>query len=376
MTISRRTWGRLRSPVIALGAITLGSDGSPSGTPYTGELFVGATIDGSKVPPTETCRFGPQPAATLLVPYFETDLQSSEGVTTLFAIDNAAEACTLARVTLWTDLAIPTLTFYVYLSPHDVQTINLRDVFNGRLPDTSAALENPECQIEGVSLCAAGDLRFTPTPQAWAALRADHTGAPNPLTGDCAGVDRGDAVAVGFITVDAAAACTFPPTVATYEVYSAAITDPNTLFFAMDNHLWGDYFYANTGENFAQSEPAVHILADPQRLGDGDYTFYGRFTGFDGSDARIPLSSAWATRFLIGGGFDGGTDLLVWREPPTGEITRVPCGLLPPWAPLGHAAVAGFDEDEVPFAPSPGLAFPWATQRLSLIDLVSVPFAG
>src|SRR4028119_2495923 len=67
------------------------------------------------------------PAATLLLPYFECDLDDNlapadGGVTTLFSINNASATAVLAHVTLWTDESIPTLDFDIYLTGYDVQT--------------------------------------------------------------------------------------------------------------------------------------------------------------------------------------------------------------------------------------------------------------
>src|SRR5688572_12477538 len=77
------------------------------------------------------------PAATLLLPYFEVDLNSTNGVTTLFSINNASAAAALAHVTVWTDLSVPVLDFDVYLTGFDVQTMNMRDIVNGILPFTA-----------------------------------------------------------------------------------------------------------------------------------------------------------------------------------------------------------------------------------------------
>jgi hypothetical protein len=83
------------------------------------------------------------PAATLLLPYFEVDLNNPDGITTLFSINNASASAALAHVVLWTDYSIPTLDFDVYLTGYDVQTINLRDIFNGILPRTADAGADP-----------------------------------------------------------------------------------------------------------------------------------------------------------------------------------------------------------------------------------------
>jgi hypothetical protein len=84
-----------------------------------------------------TCALDDVPAATLLLPYFEVDLDNPLGRTTLFSINNASASAVLTNVTLWTDLGIPALYFQVYLTGYDVQTINLRDLFAGVLPRTA-----------------------------------------------------------------------------------------------------------------------------------------------------------------------------------------------------------------------------------------------
>src|ERR1700732_1688021 len=64
---------------------------------------------------TGNCRLGNQPAATLLVPYFEVDLANPKGRTTLVSVNNAAPRPTLARMVLWTDWGVPPLAFDIYL---------------------------------------------------------------------------------------------------------------------------------------------------------------------------------------------------------------------------------------------------------------------
>src|SRR4051794_35500038 len=81
----------------------------------------------------DPCSIDQMPAATLLLPYFEVDPANPAGLTTLFSINNGSAAAVLANVQIWTDLGVPTLGFNVYLTGYDVQTINLRDLFNGQL---------------------------------------------------------------------------------------------------------------------------------------------------------------------------------------------------------------------------------------------------
>ncbi len=50
------------------------------------------------------CALDDRPGATLLLPYFEVDLDHADGVTTLFSVSNASATAVLANVVVWTDL--------------------------------------------------------------------------------------------------------------------------------------------------------------------------------------------------------------------------------------------------------------------------------
>src|SRR5690349_18635666 len=79
----------------------------------------------------EICTVDDVPAATVLLPYFEVDLDDPNGITTLFSINNASATAVLAHVVVWSDLSVPVLDFNVYLTGYDVQSINLRDILVG-----------------------------------------------------------------------------------------------------------------------------------------------------------------------------------------------------------------------------------------------------
>src|SRR5262249_21404880 len=51
------------------------------------------------------------PAATLLLPYFQVDLNNPNGVTTLFSIANASPDPQLAHVVIWSDLSVHVIDF-------------------------------------------------------------------------------------------------------------------------------------------------------------------------------------------------------------------------------------------------------------------------
>ena len=94
------------------------------------------------------CTIDAVPAATLLLPYFEVDLNNPNGLTTLFSVNNASATAVLAHVVVYSDLSVPVLDFNIYLTGYDVQTINLRDIIvNGLIPQTASAGQDPGDKI-------------------------------------------------------------------------------------------------------------------------------------------------------------------------------------------------------------------------------------
>ena len=385
----------------------------------------------------EICTIDDVPAATLLLPYFEVNLGNTTGVTTLFSVNNASAAAAIAHVTLWTDWSIPTLDFDVYLTGYDVQTFNIRDIFDGKVPITAdrgvdaglgdaispspplgsgqSANVNPftgpftpgvptEFDFPSPPSTSGPCVQIYASPvldgSRIAALRNAHTGKNAPAYGGCVGATYGDNIARGYITVDSVTQCNLLfPSSATY--FSGGIAD-------VRNILWGDYFYVNGGENFAQGETLVHIEScnTPPVVGTtapfigfvgnggrrptgapwcpfapGEYTFYGRYTALAGQDQREPLSTTFAARYLNGGTFTGGTDMVIWRDSktiPTGANGAQTCGNTPAWFPLNQGDVVAFDEQENPqnlcvvtsdVSPPPTdqpTCFPLETQRASV----------
>jgi hypothetical protein len=302
------------------------------------------------------CTLDNVPAATLLLPYFAVDLDDPDARTTLFTVANASAAAELAHVVLWTDLGIPTVGFDVYLTGYDVQSVNLRDVFvSGHLPQTAPAPQDPGDTIsprgpdsqdgafDGCQRMPPADLQGS----FLAHLRAAHTGQPSPLLGGlCTGADHQDHVARGYVTVDTVRYCSG----ATPE--EPGYFGPNGLATS-DNVLWGDYFYVDSGRAYASGGPLVRIEADPAAFKKGDATFYELFVGGSGADGREPLPTTWSSRFLSGGPFDAGSEVIVWREPPA-AAQPFACGLLAKQGfPLGPASGTVFDEQETVEAPGP-----------------------
>jgi hypothetical protein len=337
------------------------------------------------------CTIDAVPAATLLLPYFEVDLNNPNGLTTLFSVNNASATAVLAHVVVYSDLSVPVLDFNIYLTGYDVQTINLRDILvNGNLPQTASAGQDPHDTISPKGL-KSQDINFAsctgqlPPPSLPASflqhLALSLTGKASPLFGgQCSGQNLGDNIARGYITVDTVNNCTL-----------RLPSDP--AYFANDitfqNVLWGDYFYVNTGQNFADGDTLVHVeasLTDPATTTLGRYTFYGRYVGWNASDHREPLGTTYAGRYVTGGDFTGGTSFVVWRDSKTSQ-NSFPCpvtpGVHPTWYPLSQEGIAIFDETEqisspptFPFSPQPPntgiIPFPAEAQR-TLINGAAFP---
>lgn len=308
------------------------------------------------------CRVGDVPAATLLVPYFEVDLGNGAGLTTLFSVANRSETfATVARVTLWTDWGVPTGAFDVLLVPRDVQTFNLRDLFNtGVAPTTSG-----------------GGLFFLPDCPEFLGgpfidpelLRRAHTGR-DLGSGLCASEPRADTdIATGYITIDNAVRCSTPATDPATPGYFTGIEK----VVSDENYLWGDFFLVDPGANLAQGQTAIPVVADPDRFGPGDLTFYGRFVSYTGVDHRAPLSSDWRARFATGGVFDD-TQLLVWRDTQATSSSVTSCGNRPPWYPLTERSLGAQSESGGGASFSGPPQFPLATQKVSVANDLDPPF--
>jgi hypothetical protein len=270
----------------------------------------------------DSCDIVVAPAATLLLPYFEV-AEDLLGETTLFTITNVTSVEQIARVTLWTDRAYPVVTFNIYLTGYDAQSVSLHDVlFRGLIAPSSGTgtsvsprgtLSDPNASLD-VSDCGV----IPPKLDAAAVARTQNAFILGSITG-CNKVGGIHENAVGYATIDVVGNCG-----------TSGPIDPGyfTEDIRYDNVLIGDYQQVNPGQNFAQSSPMVHIRAVPEgstpsiRAGLMDYktpferTFYGRFQdpAHPDADARQPLPSTFAARWINGGTGDFQTSLLIWRQ--------------------------------------------------------------
>jgi hypothetical protein len=303
----------------------------------------------------ERCAVDDVPAATLLLPYFEVDLSRPDGMTTLFSVNNAADEAVLANVVLWSDLGVPTLGFSLYLTGFDVQTVNLRDIFlNGFLPRSASDGQDPADTISPQGELSQ-DINFAsctgilPLPHLPATflthLRAAHTGQFSAVLNGCAGLEYLDKRARGYVTVDTVSRCSL-------------LTPQDAGYFAPDgpataqNVLWGEFYYVDRPNALAQGENLVRIEAHPGTYSQNDFTFYGRYVNNSAQDAREPLPSSWAARYLNGGAFSSGTSLIVWRDSRQKGVPFA-CGGFPSWVPLSVQGFLSFDEEENPYYEEP-----------------------
>jgi len=306
------------------------------------------------------CTADAVPGATLLLPYFEVNLDDPNGLTTLFSVDNASATAVLVHAVVWSDLSVPVASFNVYLTGYDVQTLNLRDLLvHGSLPQTATAGQDPGDFLSPKGAYsqdlnfASCDGRLPPPPMSaaeLAAVQAALTGRPSPMGEHlCAGRNLGDQIARGYVTLDTVNNCTLRnPRDAGY------FDGPGTAGDATEqNVLWGTWYIVDAAHDVAEGSNMVAVEAsrtDPATAA-GRYTFYGRYVGWSGRDHREPLATSFASQFAASGPFSGHVDLIVWRDTKVVQAP-FPCSSPPSWYPFYQEAIGIFDEQEHPVAPA------------------------
>lgn len=331
----------------------------------------------------DSCDISALPAATLLLPYFEVDLDDSRGETTLFTMTNVGDRAQVVRVTLWTDYGYPVLSFNVYLTGYDVQSINLRDVFAfGRIggeegTGTAVSPVGELSRTAGSGHNVTNCTNIPHLPLAMVSLLEDaFTLGSIPLANDgVCEVGNPHDNAVGYATMDVVSQCT-----------DALPTDDGyfTEDIRYDNVLMGEYQQVNPSQNFAQGGTMVHIRAIPEGgtqtsrtkpmfAENFRRTFYQRLLSGDTvSDARQPLPSTYLARWINGtsGGFL--TSLKVWRE--LSARAAAGCGVADD--EISVAEIVVFDEAENAFrqalAPPGDPPLPAAPESLPATALLSI----
>ena len=252
--------------------------------------------------PPATARPLPKtPGATLIVPYFEVDLDEADGRSTLVTVGNAGEPV-VARATLWSDHGYPVYAWDLYLGENALATYNLRDIVAyGTVAPTRAPAGFGGC----------GDPVATPAiaPGELAILQKQLTG--QDLGGNlCASVPRADgSLATGSLTIDAVTRCGSSryPNDGGYFTGSHLVASPRQV-------LWGDFTLVDPAENFAQGfeAPALGIVAN------GLEAKFGGWAA-DPAVARQALNDDFdcsRQRYLQGGPFAAETSFFVYTPPP------------------------------------------------------------
>jgi hypothetical protein len=328
-----------------------------------------------------------QPGASLLLPYFEVDLSNSTPAadTTVLSITNTTATAVLNHVVIWTDLGVPALEFNIYLTGYDLWRLNLQQLLlTGNMPQTASAGQDPFDTIspkgtlsQDINFASCnGQLPYPPIPAAQlAGIQAALTGQASVNYGvnQCGGVNHGDNIARGFITVDVVNNCTqrFPGEPGYFAAGGTGdVTNQNVIV--------GDAFYVNPSQNHAFSLPLVQLIAnavDPALSVTGDYTFYGKYDNFTAIDNRQPTSTNFIHRYLNAGSPQGlnyanhGSQVVVWRDSKISEVTSplgFTCGTPPSWYPLGQEGLVAFDEQEDVELPSITNPFGAQTQKVPL----------
>lgn len=311
-----------------------------------------------------TCADDQKPAATLLLPYFEVNPFAVSRVNTVMTITNADIQPVIAQVVIWSEFSIPVLVFQVYLVSHDLQRINLRNVINGQLPPTFPnTVLFPSCPPTLPAI--------NPTlPPLVPYLRDALTGQPVVLTGSPVprvfGLNRGDRIARGYVTVDVVNVCTlvFPGDLGFFIAGGGGVGSNR-------NVLFGDYFYVSPSQGRAEGFKLAALEAD-DTLGAADYTFWYRFSG--GADNREPLGSTHAIRYVVSP-LSPPTEIFYWRDPKR-EVNPLAVGTTPAWYPLDETEIVAFDEQDNVAVAAGVNPFPLAAGKAVVGTDVPTPFAA
>ena len=311
------------------------------------------------------------PAATLLMPYFELCENCPPSYReSRVAVFNLGAAPRLARVTLWTNAAVPVFDFDVYLQGFAQQEFSLSALLSqGTLPVTGRGVSEPGLQADpevDFPGCNAGSSPGGGAPvyapldaAARTALRDALRGLPDAGTGLCSAVDSEPTTITGYLTVDAVDRCNAPR--AGEPGFADALVDANV--------LGGRIVITDAVQNFEAAIPAVPIEAASGGQLDADHTFY-RFDA-TGGDRREPLPTAWAIYNYRGGVYSDEGRMIVWRGVGTVQAPFA-CAGGPAWYPLGLQNRAGWGNKGAILVEDNGRAhrlraegqFPLATQSV------------
>ncbi len=296
------------------------------------------------------CDIALKPAATLLLPYFEVDVNSPQqsAAQTIFTIQNTSHLPQIAHVTLWTDWGFAALDFNVFLTGYDVQGINLYDVLvratiappsgtssNVVVPSNPSAGSQPAFNDKNpkisTSFCQSLPGQF-PKLLLQDLQLIFTIGRGNGAAIPCVAQTGGAHInAIGYATIDVISLCST----------SLPSETPYWSQILYDNVLTGDYqqITPRDGRLTVHGGPLVHLRAVPEGT-TLPHTFYEHLAP-NMSDRRQPLPVAFAPRYVSGGVFN--TTLRIWREPPP---PKTPCGDYSANGTIPFVDIVRFDEHE------------------------------
>jgi hypothetical protein len=109
-----------------------------------------------------SCDIGPYAAATLLLPYFEVDVNApaTSALDTIFTVVNTSKLPQIARMTIWTDLGYPAAWCPIFLTGYGTYSVSMYNVIaRGNFPYSSSRFNhgalssdnksNPRAAAEG-----------------------------------------------------------------------------------------------------------------------------------------------------------------------------------------------------------------------------------
>jgi hypothetical protein len=114
------------------------------------------------------------------------------------------------------------------------------------------------------------------------------------------------------------------------------------------NNIVGTFTFFDRTAGVGYGGPVIHVQADPlsaKTSVSGNYTFYGRFVGWNASDYREPLGTQWHAPY-VNPAEGPRTTLFVWQDPAT-IVAPFECeAALPAPFPLTTSAIVAMDREE------------------------------
>jgi len=383
------------------------------------------------------CDIGADPAATLLVPYFEVNSADVNGMDTLVGVVNTSPNELVARVVVWNVDAYSIFGFNIFLTGYDVVTFSMRQVLvYGHFPNNACTSDtyrftshNVDCDGDGQYFNNAwtqNDGLFSSNGTAWDVACYPDASPAAIADWQCklsiGSYDGYNTNYVGYLTIDNTITCAG----GLHDMNAALYFKPNYLdtdgdgikdhgILENSNVLLGDIIYFDRTNSMADAVPAVSIEAMgessslsghtwgmlPEEWQDwGISSFYYKYEFPIGmtlpTDAREPLPVEWGFRYIGNASFDGGTWVDVWRSHnPSFDHWSVPGGPCNWGGTIGMAysviynqlseeigypgaPVIAFDEEENTEqwadGPGPPVSIPIAAQRIQVSVNASMPW--